>query len=286
MECIPDKEAKAPPQAIGGALIFVDGKPVLVVTGAIGSNPDLKAHMLAEVLEAYEAESGERIDIDHLEWSADHRLDAESIADLGGAKPDFALAEDGRALAFCFGGLAAAPELIAAQARTIHRLRLEALLDPLTGIANRRHAGIRLQNCVHAALRHGHALTVAIIDLDKFKSYNQSGGYRLGDDLLRQWAQFLKASLRRDDFIARYGGDEFLLLLPMTDQRAAATVFERLQTKLAGHPLREKFGLTFSAGAASLEEMPESGDPDSLLTIAGQRLLEAKRARPANIIID
>lgn len=268
----------------GGALIFEAGKAVLVITGADGGNPPEEA--VRALLAKYAAESGERVERARVEIS----LDRARAVDIGNAafdtEPHVALAAQGRAMAFRFGEKIGDAELIAAQAREIYRLRADALIDPLTGIANRRHALIRLHECVHAALRHGQALAIALTDLDNFKACNRSGGHMLGDEVLRRWARIQQTSLRGDDFVARYGGDEFLAILPMTDRGGAKTMLSRMQAKLVRDPVHEDYGLSFSAGVAAAAELDGGRDPDRLLRIADRRLLAAKRSGPAKIIID
>lgn len=105
--------------------------------------------------------------------------------------------------------------------------------DPLTNIANRRHFDARLQSCLEASER-GHApLSLLLIDVDDFKTYNDLFGHLAGDDCLRAVAGIMTRSVRdRDDLLARYGGEEFALLLPSTDAMTAMEIADRLRAEV------------------------------------------------------
>ena len=116
-------------------------------------------------------------------------------------------------------------------ARTMRSLEEQAMTDSLTGLYNRRHLEQRLRQEVAKALRYGQDLTVLIVDLDDFKRFNDTFGHPQGDVLLRQVASILLTETRREvDVVARYGGDEFVVVMPLTpaaregegDARAAA----------------------------------------------------------------
>ena len=117
-----------------------------------------------------------------------------------------------------------------------HRLEGElqrmAHVDPLTGLNNRRYLMKQLDAAVGAARRHGHSLSVCVCDIDKFKSVNDEHGHLAGDEVLRAFAALVSQQLRREDQVARFGGDEFCLMLPHVDADHAAQAIERLRVAL------------------------------------------------------
>jgi diguanylate cyclase (GGDEF)-like protein len=139
--------------------------------------------------------------------------------------------------------------------------------DALTGITNRRGLDEGLTIELARARRTGLELTVAMLDLDYFKRYNDRRGHAAGDSLLRTAAQAWRRQLRPTDFLARYGGEEFTLVLPSCDADAACQLIERLRPVV---PDRQ----TFSAGVATWERHES---PEQLLARADGALLVAKK---------
>jgi len=159
------------------------------------------------------------------------------------------------------------------------QLRHLSALDRLTGLLNRGYFESRYQAEVARARRHGHPLAVALLDLDRYKNFNDRYGHSSGDVALRVLADTLAKGLRSSDVVARYGGDEFVVLLPETTPQAAFEKLEQLRLSVARaefsiprHDLTAQ--LTVSAGIACL---PDDGtDPVELLEVADRRLFEAK----------
>jgi two-component system, cell cycle response regulator len=110
-----------------------------------------------------------------------------------------------------------------------------ARTDVLTGLANRRHADDILRATIASSRRHQRDLCAVLVDIDRFKSVNDAHGHAAGDAVLREVALRLQAGLRDEDLAARWGGEEFLLLLP--DSSDAGVVCERLRTAIAGRPI-------------------------------------------------
>ena len=131
----------------------------------------------------------------------------------------------------------------AIQARTSElkaaNARLEELTrtDSLTGLLNRRAMGERVEELHAIARRHGNPYSLILLDIDHFKLYNDSLGHPAGDDVLRQMASIFRAALRTSDSAYRYGGEEFLILLPETDARGTALVAERIRATVAGRSI-------------------------------------------------
>ncbi len=149
--------------------------------------------------------------------------------------------------------------------------------DSLTGVANGRTFNLVAAETFIGIDRLPYPVTVAYIDLDDFKMINDSLGHTCGDDVLQATAQALDTSTRATDIVARVGGDEFALLLPATDSRAAFELMEQLvsrtQEALKGFPMT----VTFSAGAGTFLIPPR--DIDSMMQIADSLMYEAKRSK-------
>jgi diguanylate cyclase (GGDEF)-like protein len=162
------------------------------------------------------------------------------------------------------------------------RIQLEleqiAMVDAITGLRNRRWLDTVLQRQFSRTLGEGQPVTALMIDLDLFKHVNDTQGHAGGDAVLRQVAQRLADALRPQDLIARYGGDEFVVLLPDTDTEEALIVAERLREMIQHVGIRvsdqQSETMTISVGLATIR------DPDSLralLTSADAALYRAKR---------
>jgi len=168
---------------------------------------------------------------------------------------------------------------LAVVARSQKLLRL-ATSDPLTGLFNRGYVDDRLAIELSRAWRHGRELTLAVIDVDRFKSLNDTHGHTAGDRVLQAIGRILRDSFRQSDTIGRYGGEEFVVILPETDLAAAERKLESLRELIAATPIAlnarsETVKVTISAGIAGL---PEDGmDAGKLFARADERLFQAKR---------
>jgi len=152
------------------------------------------------------------------------------------------------------------------------QLRRLATTDELTGLGNRRHFVDRAREAVAVARRYGQWCTIAVIDIDLFKRVNDRLGHQAGDQALIGLAAVLKANLRATDLAARFGGDEFVVLLPLTDPDAGKAAAERIQQSVRlGGSWPE---LTISIGVASVRD--EGASLEELLARADQALYDAK----------
>lgn len=163
------------------------------------------------------------------------------------------------------------------------RLVAQAKTDPLTALPNRTAFMENLRKELKRADRHGRPLAVAMADVDNFKEHNDRFGHLAGDDLLKSLARLLHIGRRLPDLVARYGGDEFVLLLPETDAAGAMVVAERFCNTVAHFPFpqREAAGalpplkpIGISVGVAVFPA--DGGVPQQLLLCADKRLYEAK----------
>jgi diguanylate cyclase (GGDEF)-like protein len=155
-------------------------------------------------------------------------------------------------------------------ARLYEETRSISLHDPLTGLANRRFMNIQLGKCFDAAKRYGEMIALIMVDIDHFKAYNDTRGHPEGDRLLAQLAAILVRETRDADYVFRYGGEEFLLLLPWTETAAACATAERLRRSV-----EKEMGVTISLGVASCQQgMMEK---ESLIQMADEALYRAKQ---------
>jgi diguanylate cyclase (GGDEF)-like protein len=154
-------------------------------------------------------------------------------------------------------------------------LRAQSLTDHLTGVGNRRALEERLEDEFARVRRYGGGLSLAMVDLDHFKEYNDLFGHLEGDHALVSVASLLVSDLRAQDFLARYGGEEFVVVLPGTDLRGARVMGERFRRTIqrASWPNRP---LTISVGVASLGD--DTAAPKDLLRRADEALYRSKRA--------
>ena len=117
------------------------------------------------------------------------------------------------------------------------RLAAQVLTDDLTGLANRRAGAHELDRAVALAVRHGHVLALARVDVDHFKRINDTYGHQAGDLVLAEVARRLASAVRGGDGLARWGGDEFVAILPDTDRGGALRAAERLRAAVAAAPV-------------------------------------------------
>lgn len=154
-----------------------------------------------------------------------------------------------------------------------------AMTDAVTGIFNRRRFADMLGREFATARRYGHPLSLLLLDLDGFKGVNDTDGHAAGDDVLRHIAQIISGAIREVDACARYGGDEFVVLLPHTDALAAEVVADRIRHKLELE--REAWDgeachVSLSVGISSSADTSLK-TPDDLVEAADRALYEAKR---------
>lgn len=143
-----------------------------------------------------------------------------------------------------------------------------ALTDPLTGLANRRAWEEELRREVARARRHSERLALVMLDLDHFKELNDTHGHQAGDTVLAEAAASWRTAVRTTDFLARYGGDEFAMLLPDCPDEYGETVLERIRTAIPP-------GCSCSAGIAYWDGNEKA---EALLSRADAALYAAKRA--------
>ena len=159
---------------------------------------------------------------------------------------------------------------VTARAVLEEELRYLATTDPLTGLLNRRQLEAEAGRMILLAGRTATPLSLAVVDLDKFKTINDTQGHHAGDKALRLVATLLVERLRNTDIVGRIGGDEFVVLLPGTAVAAATTLMDELR-----ETFQAEGNLTLSIGVAELAT--DQPDLTALLDAADERLYEAKR---------
>jgi len=167
----------------------------------------------------------------------------------------------------------------------VAKLEAQAATDPLTGLANRREIKQQLERAFAESQRYATDLTCVMIDLDRFKQLNDTLGHQRGDELLRAAARVLTANCRRSDVAGRYGGDEFVLLLPQTDPTTAARVAGRIQREFreaaqASLPAGRTANMSLGLACVS-RHRPATAD--QLVALADAALYQAKQAGKGRI---
>jgi two-component system cell cycle response regulator len=155
-----------------------------------------------------------------------------------------------------------------------------AITDALTGLSNRRYMESHLGTLIEQAATRGKSLAALVLDIDYFKAINDTHGHDAGDDVLRDFALRIKRSIRGIDLACRYGGEEFVIIMPETDLAVAAMVAERLRRRIAADPFAIAQGtrhipVTISIGIAGLRGKDDNAA--SLLKRADEALYRAKR---------
>jgi diguanylate cyclase (GGDEF)-like protein len=161
--------------------------------------------------------------------------------------------------------------------KALTEIERQALTDPLTQVPNRRHLYQIAEREIARTRRYNYPFSSLIIDIDRFKQVNDNYGHFVGDEVLRNVAAMIKNSLRREDFFARFGGEEFVVLLPSTDTKSAICVANRIRHLIATSSLvvqAKSIAITVSIGIATYSFADR--DIDGLLERADEALLTAK----------
>jgi diguanylate cyclase len=155
-----------------------------------------------------------------------------------------------------------------------------AIVDPLTGLFNRRQLFSLAERQLAEALRHEQPLSVVMFDIDHFKKVNDNYGHAAGDKVLSILSSSVERILRKSDSVGRYGGEEFVILLPQTDLDSARLLAERLRIEIAELAIdldHDRISVTISAGIAGLSAPKVDDRIDRLIDRADQALYLAKQ---------
>jgi diguanylate cyclase (GGDEF)-like protein len=258
----PAADALAPVRELQAALLAVGGLATLFGVGlgvvAAGRVTDPIRRLTAEA---------QRI-------GRDER--AAALPRVGGAREVVELSQALRGLLRRIGVYARSLEQAELRGEEMARL---AATDPLTGLMNRRAFFEAADRIASLARRHGDPTSVASIDIDRFKRINDEHGHAVGDAAIRALADACRAEARDSDLVARFGGEEFVLLLPRTSAESAALLAERLRRRIEATPVEAggaAFRMTVSIGCASLE--PGDDGVERAIDRADRALYEAKES--------
>ncbi len=169
------------------------------------------------------------------------------------------------------------------------RLRELSSTDELTGLYNRRQLIAHLQSSLDQLQRHhSQPVSVVLIDLDKFKKINDSFGHQTGDEVLVAFANLLKARMRKTDIYGRFGGEEFILILPGSDEGEALGIARELLSRLREMSFSTNengfFQVSFSAGVSELN--PADNSPSDVLSRADRAMYAAKAAGRRQVLTE
>ncbi|MDX1502297.1 MAG: sensor domain-containing diguanylate cyclase [Thermoanaerobaculia bacterium] len=207
-------------------------------------------------------------------------LDGEVMGVLAVARPLERRADDKLALRV----VAQLGALALSHRAELSRVRSVADLDALTGILNKGVLNYRLSELIYQAERQGADLAIFLFDIDHFKSYNERNGHLAGDALLRELARAVEEEVRSEDLFGRYGGEEFLLILPGRDLDQGAAAAEMIRRRIERHPFAHADGqplggITVSGGVAAF---PEHGLSSSQILEAASLALDAAKGAGRN----
>ncbi len=159
-------------------------------------------------------------------------------------------------------------------------IELLSITDELTSVFNRRYFTSQLNKELERSRRYDRPLSIFMIDLDNFKQYNDAHGHQSGDEMLREVANLLKKSARKPDFVARYGGDEFVIVMPEADKNKALKMADRLQAEVESANFKDRtthaqVRFTISFGLATFPD--DAQYMDGLITKADTMLYKMKK---------
>lgn len=167
----------------------------------------------------------------------------------------------------------------------IEDLRRMAFLDPLTELGNRRYAEISLGIKLYELDRYGWPLGVLFIDVDQFKEINDRHGHATGDEVLRMVARTLRHAARASDFLGRWGGEEFLALLPNANEGEVAAAAERFRALVESSALRFPSGLVGVTASIGATLARREDTPETVVSRADALMYEAKKGGRNRVVV-
>jgi diguanylate cyclase (GGDEF)-like protein len=163
-----------------------------------------------------------------------------------------------------------------------HAAEVLAHFDSLTGIANRRHLMVTCESLLELCRRNGNPVSVIMLDIDHFKNINDNYGHFSGDIAISHVSDILKGSVRKSDFLGRYGGEEFIIILPETSMEETVQVAEKIRQKVEASPIKinaeTTLNITLSAGVSGSYDTTQGILHQDILKWADDALYQAKRS--------
>ncbi len=180
------------------------------------------------------------------------------------------------------------PRVESVLVKSYEKLENSLSFDELTGVYTRRTGMVRLREEFARSRRTGEDLTIAMLDIDHFKEINDTYGHQVGDFLLEQIASTIRSELRENDVIFRYGGEEFVIILPDINQEQALFPLDRLRKKLSQqvYSYNEEIKITRSVSIGLTSLLPEDDDESSLISRADAALYKAKNLGRNRVAFD
>ena len=161
------------------------------------------------------------------------------------------------------------------------QLQYLAITDDLTKLHNRRYFFTTLANEWKRSERYKRSLSIILFDIDHFKQFNDTHGHAIGDEVLKHVADIIKLTVREIDTVARFGGEEFMVLLPETDLDTAIGIAERIRrevdSKDFNHPVIENLSVTISGGISTKCDEKGAMNPDGMIRQADMAMYKAKQ---------
>lgn len=279
---------------VAGLLGFSEGQTIIVLNARTTVSEEFLEAARQEISARYEALSGKALDRENLRLQVEGvppgpggpevpgrmlsipllvHNEVQGVLLLTYAKPESLAAVD---VSFVYHIANVLSSILSA----VTRIRQMAAHDSLTKLYNRDYFEEQTEQAWQLARRYGHNMAVAITDLDHFKTVNDTHGHLAGDQILVEFAEILKKVARTSDVVARYGGDEFVILLPQTDLPSGLTLGERLRKAVDEHifcPRTLRLKLTASVGLATSRDITPSDHASEMLRLADVALYQAKR---------
>jgi diguanylate cyclase (GGDEF)-like protein len=160
------------------------------------------------------------------------------------------------------------------------QLKERAYRDELTGLYNHRYFHELMETELKRARQHQHAISLIMLDIDNFKYINDTYGHPQGDEVLRFVSAVLKQSIRTCDIVSRYGGEEFMIVMPETDMKSAVNIAERVRRGVESQKVNirgNSIKVTVSLGATTFDSLKAAEDKSTIITAADNALYDAKR---------
>jgi len=159
-----------------------------------------------------------------------------------------------------------------------------AMIDPVSGLFNRRHFHLRIEEEMQRASRHGTLVGLLMLDIDDFKGINDQFGHVVGDAVIRDVADILRQAVRRFDVCARYGGDEFVVIMADADEERLQGVAERIRRNIDAYRSLDSFGSVVTTTVSIGCTLASAGGPREVMDRADQALYAAKNAGKNQIV--